>query len=177
MVELIEGGYQLTAQQLVPLSPADLLDWLCQPELMRQWMQGVGRVDVVDGNPCSRGCLTTVSLGMHSPFGGGEWNLTGRIDDIGPARLVRTYSMQTFHSGYTRTVSYDLAPDSVGTLLDCQVRTKIPGLRPRAARSGGKGEEKSLRHSLTLLSRLSAGERVAPLRRFISVSSRSPQAL
>lgn len=76
MVELIEGGYQLTAQQLVPLSPADLLDWLCQPELMRQWMQGVARVDVVDGNPCSRGCLTTVSLGMHSPFGGGEWNLT-----------------------------------------------------------------------------------------------------
>lgn len=85
--------------------------------------------------------------------------------------------MQTFHSGYTRTVSYDLIPNSVGTLLDCQVRTKIPGLRPRSARSGGKGEEKSLRHSLTLLSRLSAGERVAPPRRFISVSSRSPQAL
>jgi hypothetical protein len=176
MVELIEGGYQLTAQQLVPVSPADLLDWLCQPELMPQWMQGVVRVDVVHGNPRSQGCLTTVSLGMHSPFGGGEWNLTGRIDDIGPNRLVRTYSMQTFHSGYTRTVSYDLAPNSVGTQLDCQVRTKIPGVRPRSARSGGKGEEKSLRHSLKLLARLSAGEHV-PLPRFMTVSSRSPQAL
>jgi hypothetical protein len=177
MVELFKGGYQLAAKQPVRLSPADLLDWLCQPELMQQWMHGVASVEVINGDPRSQGCLTTVSLGMHTPFGGGEWNLTGRIDDIGPARLVRTYSMQTFHAGYTRTVSYDLVPNSVGTLLDCHVRTKIPGLRPRAARAGGRGEEKSLRHSLALLARLSAGERISTLRRFITVSGRSPQAL
>jgi hypothetical protein len=177
MVEQIESGYQLAAQQLVPLSPADLRDWLCQPELMRQWMLGVGRVEVIHGTPCSRGCLTCVSLGLHSSFGGGEWNLTGRIDGIGPTRLVRTYSMQTFNAGYTRTVSYDLVPNSVGTLVDCHVRTIIPGLRPRSARSGGKAEEKSLRYSLKLLARLATGHRVPPLRRFVTASSHSPQAL
>jgi hypothetical protein len=177
MVGLIESGYQLTAQHSVPLGPSELLDWLCQPDLMQQWMHGVARIDVISGQPCTQGCLIRVSLGIDLSIGGGEWKLTGRIDDISPARLVRTYSMQTVNSGYTRTVTYDLSPNSVGTLLDCHVRTTIPGLRPRAARSGGKAEAKSLRHSLDVLARVSAGHHLSRLHKFVKASSHSPQAL
>jgi hypothetical protein len=38
VVELIDGGYRLTAQELMPLEPTALLGWLCQPELMQRWI-------------------------------------------------------------------------------------------------------------------------------------------
>jgi hypothetical protein len=160
VAELIDGGYRLTAQQLVALSPVALLDWLCRPELMRRWMPGVERVDVVEGDPSAPGCRTKVSLGLYTPFGGGEWKLAGRIEEIGPARLVRTYEQDK----YLRTVAYDMAPNDVGALLNCEVQTVIPGLPPSAARAGAKAEEKSLRQSLEVLARLSGGQRVSRLR-------------
>jgi hypothetical protein len=61
---------------------------------------GVEHVEVVDGDPCAQGCLTTVTLGFHSQYGGGEWKLAGRIDEIGPARLVRTYSVRSMKAGF-----------------------------------------------------------------------------
>jgi hypothetical protein len=166
VVELVENGYRFTAQQLIPLSPTDLLCWLCRPELMRQWMPGVERVDIVDGDPLQQGCRTAVALGLYSSFGGGDWTLTGHIDEIGPTRLVRTYTQDKYH----RTVVYDLTSNSVGTQLNCEVRTVITGLKARAARAGGKAEEKSLRKSLERLARLTTGRR----RKFLTLS---PQAL
>ena len=169
------------------MSPSELLRWLCQPELMKQWMPGVDHVEVVDGFPCAEGCLTAVTLRSNSQYGSLGWRLAGRIDEISPARLARTYSMQSMKAGsvhmvagkseYLRTLIYDLAPSGAGTQLGCEVRTIIPGLRPSAARAGGKAERRSLHQSLKLLSRLSLGQRISWTRKFRMMGALSPQAL
>lgn len=187
MVELIDGGgYRFTARELIAVSPAELLRWLSQPELMKQWMPGVDEVEVVDGNPGAEGCLSTVTLTHSSDYGTLSWRFAGRIDEIGPKRLVRTYLVQHKKTGfiptaaykyqYLRTITYDLAPSGAGTQLECEVRIIIPGLRRGSAHVGGKAERKSLQQSLWLLSQLCLGQRISWVRRFW-ISDLSPQAL
>lgn len=186
MVEFFDSGYQFSVSELMPVPPAQLLPWLCEPELMKRWIPGVDDVVVADGSPQAVGCVTTVTLSSGSQYGNVGWRLTGHVDEIGPHRLMRTYRMRSMTAGvlpmtvgpgeYLRTVVYDLTP-AAGTQLVCTVRTSIPGLARSAAGAGGRAEAKSLRRSLRVLSQLSAGQRISWIRRAWMTSGRSPQAL
>ncbi len=183
-----DGTYLFSGEALMCTTTAGLLRWLCEPELMSQWMIGVEQVEILVGDPFTRGARTAVTLSTSfGRFGSGGWRLLGQLDDIDETRLVRTYTMESLNAGvmriatdiaeYTRKVSYDLSARPAGVQLRCEAKTTIPGLGRFAARSGAKAERKPLNRSLDILSTLAQGRTPSWLQRSWRNSGLSPQAL
>lgn len=175
VAELLDGGYRLTAQQLIPIDPPALLPWLCSPDLMKRWIPHLEDVDLIEGEPCTAGARMAIRLCTRSRYGSLNERYRARIDEIGPTWLVRTYwwaeggvdSYNFTSDTYVRTVAYDLSPGPSGTQLDCEVLTMGVETPPSAAYMVGR-YQKALSDSLEDLSRLCHGRRRA-LRRRLAV--------
>ncbi len=182
MTGVTEGGYRLTAQQLIPVDPDALLAWLCRPEMMTQWIARLAQVDLLEGDPCSKGSRTSILLRTTRRWVVQyEQRLQGRIDEIGPRSLVRTYWWLETNAlwynmaagDYIRTIAYDMSPCPAGTQLDCEVLTKGVG-DPRVARHLRRKEQKSLSMSLERLSRRCHGRNPSWLRRLTDENTTDP---
>ena len=158
-------GYRLVAQRVIPAEPAEVLGWLCRPELMTQWIQGLTSVDLLAGDPCSPGARTAIELSTKSRYASLDQRLQGRIDEVGPTWLVRTYWWLQSHvtwyrstaDKYARTIVYEMTPTPDGTRVRCEIAIIGVG-QPQMVRYLSRREQKSLELSLELLSRRCQGK-------------------
>lgn len=175
MAELRED-YRLVAQRVIPAEPAEVLGWLCRPELMTQWMPRLTRVEMLEGDPCSPGARTVIELRTKSRYASLNQRLQGRIDEVGPTWLVRTYwwlesrvgSFRSTADRYARTIVYEMTPMPDGTQLRCEAAITGVG-QPQMVRYLSRKEQKSLELSLELLSRRCQGKG-RPLRRWFTAA-------
>ena len=120
----------------------EILRWLREPELMSRWM-GVGSIEAA-------GTAIRVEV-LHGGYAG--WSYEGEVAESGADRLVRRYRLAgRGDEEYERTVAYELRPNAAdGVELGVTVVTLIPGLDDRAARMGGKAEQRALERALERL--------------------------
>jgi hypothetical protein len=131
----LEGAIEIGAAH------EEILRWLEDPELMRQWM-GVGSIE-----PDGAGIRVEI---LHGGYAG--WTYFGEIVERRPDRLVRRYRLAGADDQYARTVVYTL-----GSELRVSVVTEVPGLDERAARMGAKAEQRGLDRALERLRDSSEG--------------------
>jgi hypothetical protein len=126
----------------IDASGDEIRRWLQEPELLSRWM-GVGSIEA-DGT----GIRVEV---LHGGYAG--WSYQGEVTESGADRLVRRYRLAgRGDEEYERTVTYELRPTAAdGVELGVTVVTLISGLDERAARTGGKAEQRALEGALKRL--------------------------
>jgi uncharacterized protein YndB with AHSA1/START domain len=140
--------YALEGKVTIGAPAEEVLRWLQEPELISRWM-GVGSIETA-------GTGVRVDV-LHGGYAG--WSYEGEITESGADRLVRRYRFAGRGAEeYERTVTYELRPTGAdGVELGITAVTLIPGLDERAARMGGKAEQRSLERALERLKDAVAG--------------------